>query len=436
MKIISLTAENVKRIKAITIKPKSEIVEVVGKNGMGKSSVLDSIWWALAGQKNIQTVPIRSGETRARIRLDLGELIVERKFTPSGTTLTVEAENGARYPHPQSVLDGLIGSLSFDPLAFSRLKPKDQREQLRGLLTGLEALDTIDPAIRLAYDQRTDINRQVKSAQAAAESVAVDDVRDPGETEADVMAALDQANVEMQASIREDTELTRLKDRVSDEESRLHGMQDRRAQLIKQLEDLDAQIIAQNVKRVAAANAAADAAKQARRTNPDIPAIKARLAAAQAYAKAATQKATREQLREKAEKLEGTSVDLTAKIIQLEADKRKIIEEAKMPIPHLGLSDDGVTYKKIPLDQCSSAEQLRVSVALAMAANPRLRVLRIQDGSLLDADSMTNIEEMAIAGDYQIWVERLQLSGKVGVIIEDGMVKSDATSLADIRETP
>src|SRR3989304_7739112 len=84
MKILKLTAENVKKLRAVEITPTGELVEITGRNGAGKSSVLDAIWWALAGTKHIQAVPIRKGATKARIRLDLGELIVERGFTPAG----------------------------------------------------------------------------------------------------------------------------------------------------------------------------------------------------------------------------------------------------------------------------------------------------------------------------------------------------------------
>src|SRR3989337_2937510 len=60
MKILKLTAENVKKLRAVEITPTGELVEVTGRNGAGKTSVLDAIWWALAGTKHIQAVPIRT----------------------------------------------------------------------------------------------------------------------------------------------------------------------------------------------------------------------------------------------------------------------------------------------------------------------------------------------------------------------------------------
>ena len=84
MKIIKLEAENIKRLVAVEITPDGHMVQISGRNGAGKTSVLDAIWWALAGADAIQAKPIREGETTAHITLDLGEIVVERSFTSKG----------------------------------------------------------------------------------------------------------------------------------------------------------------------------------------------------------------------------------------------------------------------------------------------------------------------------------------------------------------
>src|SRR5262245_48332437 len=96
MKIVQLTDENVKKLKVVDITPTKDFIQITGKNGSGKTSVLDSIWWALGGKDGIQNKPIRDGAEKARIRLNLGELVVERRFTAAGTSLTVENAEGAR----------------------------------------------------------------------------------------------------------------------------------------------------------------------------------------------------------------------------------------------------------------------------------------------------------------------------------------------------
>ena len=53
VKINKLEIENVKRIKAVKLEPTANGLTVIGgRNNQGKTSVLDSIAWALAGRKH------------------------------------------------------------------------------------------------------------------------------------------------------------------------------------------------------------------------------------------------------------------------------------------------------------------------------------------------------------------------------------------------
>lgn len=52
LKINTLEIENVKRVKAVKIEPfQSGLTIIGGKNNQGKTSVLDSIAWALGGDR-------------------------------------------------------------------------------------------------------------------------------------------------------------------------------------------------------------------------------------------------------------------------------------------------------------------------------------------------------------------------------------------------
>ncbi len=78
MKVISFQAENIKKLVAVEIKPEGNLVEITGKNGQGKTSILDAIWWALDGNKVIQSKPVREGSEAGFIRLDLGDYVVTK----------------------------------------------------------------------------------------------------------------------------------------------------------------------------------------------------------------------------------------------------------------------------------------------------------------------------------------------------------------------
>ena len=69
-------------------------------------------------------VPIRAGEEEAVLKLDLGDVKVTRKFRTKDDgkithSVSVESVDKGKMASPQSVLDAIIGKLTFDPLAFT-----------------------------------------------------------------------------------------------------------------------------------------------------------------------------------------------------------------------------------------------------------------------------------------------------------------------------
>jgi hypothetical protein len=115
--------------------------------------------------------------------------------------------------------------------------------------------------------------------------------------------------------------------------------------------------------------------------------------------------------------------DLTAEIEKIDKRKADGLKAAKFPggLP-LGFDDTGVLLNGIPFKQASGAEQLRASLAMAIALNPALRVIRIADGSLLDSEGLKLVGDMASAHDYQVWIEVVSDGDGFGFMIEDGEV--------------
>jgi hypothetical protein len=95
----------------------------------------------------------------------------------------------------------------------------------------------------------------------------------------------------------------------------------------------------------------------------------------------------------------------------------------KMPVQGLTFGEGEILLNGVPFAQASDAEQLQASVAIAAALNPKLRVIRIRDGSLLDDLAMQRLAQFATATDMQVWIERVDSSGKIGFVLEDGHVK-------------
>lgn len=428
MKIISLLAENVKRLSAVEIHPDGNVVVIAGNNGQGKTSVLDSIWWALAGQKNIQSSPIRDGARTAKIRLDMGEIVVTREFRKNRkqqdkvtTSLTVESADGARFTSPQRMLDDLLGELSFDPLDFARAAAKQQVNMLRSLVPDFD-FDACDGKITRAYEERRDINRDIKDIDGQLSALPVNEI-----TPIDEKALIDS----LEQAHEHNTEIDRRKERRFDVSSQIERGKARIAQIndeVAALEERISKLRNEADETRSNINLAEDRLKAADDLPPpiELEEIRTKIAEAKQHNEQAAQYIRRQELTKKQEALSTTSEGLTEEIGKLQEAKEKAIADANLPIEGLAMADDGITLAGKPFDQASDAEQLRASVAIAMALNPQVRVVRIRDGSLLDETSMKLVAEMADKQEMQVWIERVGTSDKIGFIIEDGHLKKES----------
>lgn len=421
MRIVKLTAENVKKLRAVEITPTGDVVTITGKNGAGKTSVLDAIWWALAGTKHIQAAPIRKGQNKARIRLDLGELVVERRFTAKGSALTVESADGARYTSPQGILDALLGALTFDPLAFVSQDPRKQFETLRGIVPLEVDVDELDALNRGDYDRRTEVSRDARASRAQAEGITVPDELPVGPLNTAALLT------RIREAAKTNTEIEAQRAQRGRTQEALVGIRNEAGLARSRAQELRAQAdTLESEARIAEAQA--DRQEAALLDLPalpplvDVDAVSRDLEQAQAVNKLVEQRQQRDRWAATADELEEKARQLTSVIDARQKAKADAIAKAPMPVEGLGLGDGIVTFAGIPFDQASTAEQLRVSLAIAMAANPKLRVIRIKEGSLLDKAGQRLIAEMAQAHDYQLWVEQVDDSGKMGFYIEDGQV--------------
>jgi len=413
MKIIKLSASNVKRLRAVEINPDGTLQIVTGRNAQGKSSVLDAIWLALGGGAASRETPrpVRDGEERAEVSLDLGDLLVTRTWDAEKgkTELVVRAPDGAKYAQPQTLLDQLVGKLSFDPLAFTRLSAKDQRQALLDLL-GLD-FTAEDRERQRLYDERTDVGRQ---AHAYGDLPKLEKGA----------PTVEKSAAEILNRIAASLDATRAIERARDlaDECALHIEQiDRRiaeaeSALVK-LRDDRAQIVDRRAGAVESANSLP--------VGEDRDALDAELAQVEDRNRLARENRHIAENREAQKALEEQYTGLGRAIAAIDNAKAAALAAAAMPVDGLGFDDSGVTFNGVPFQQASSAEQIKVSLAMAMALNPSLRVIRIMDGSLLDKFSLAAIAEAAAEHDFQVFLEMVGVSDSAdgaAVVIEDGMV--------------
>ena len=120
---------------------------------------------------------------------------------------------------------------------------------------------------------------------------------------------------------------------------------------------------------------------------------------------------------------------LEAEITAIDQAKAETLADANLPVKGLAFTENSVTFDGLPLEQASQAQQLRISVAIASALNPKLRAMLVRDGSLLDAESLALLKAEATTADLQLWLEQVGKDGE-GIVIEDGMVEGAEAEVA------
>ncbi len=432
MHILNLLVENYKRIKFVEIARKGRLTAITGKNGQGKTSTLDSIWSALAGKRGFPDQPVRKGAHKARIRLELDDLVVTRVITPAGTnSLVVETRKGVQMASPQAILDELIGERTADPQAWVRMKPKEQAEMLRKLANVDYDFDGANAANAADYEERLQIGRDVKRLEGAIGAITVQTGL-PKERvdEAPILEKLNGASAinqkallakEQRDQLMKNSEAafaaaannaktaTALRQQIDELQEQLKKAEDQQAGL-----DRDAEIIYQVFSEAPVGGLV------------DVTALTQELQQAQLINREIDKRARREeletQLRDQRHKVE----DLSRAMDRRLEEKMSALSRATLPVPGLTVDEEQVLFEGIPVAQLGEGEQIRIGARILMAQNPKLRVIFIPHGEALDEDSMEILAEMAEQNDFDIWIAKVDSSGKVGVVIEDGMVAASA----------
>jgi DNA repair ATPase RecN len=413
MKILNLKSENIKGVKVIDITPKDDMVIISGKNGAGKTSALDSIWYILCWKAGVKgtPMPIRKGEKEAEGRITLCEdltdkeieqgikpkplFIVTRKWTVNNTYLKVTNAEGLVYETPQKLLDGFIGYLSFDPREFTRMSEKEQRDLLIKI-TGFD-VTSIEEKINSLREERRLQGQTVKLLSGEREEINPDilpkELVNTNELNKELEKAMLANNIynntaeELEENKRTllnlESRIKTLKENIINEENHL-----------KENEHINVDSIKEKIEGAEEANEIFRANE--RNKEADI----------------------------KQKNAEGIYDGFTKGIKDYTEELEQGLKKSwsKIPDQKLSLTEQGIAYNGIPYSQISFSEQLRVAMKIAMALNPKLRVIRIADYSLLDEESKKAIRQMSKDEHYQVWAETVDETGEIGFYIENGEI--------------
>ena len=447
--IVALTVANVKRVVAFkAVLSPTGLTILSGENAAGKSSVLDAIEMALSGR--VEPKPIHAGAAKGHVVVETEELIVTRRYTPNNANgyLDVATKDGTSQKSPQKMLDTMLSTIGFDPLAFSMMKEREQAEELLRICPveldlAKNALDT-----KTVYDERTAANREVKRIEAHLASLPKPMENPPAPVR--VTTLVNEKNARLEAHMvrtrKLNTELEALREQDKGHQEirqsllTAHSIQSGImvsqtknqawvVELRQKLEKAEAEELAltqdleeseRNIEKLTAkVSAIPDLVPQATEIKKklseacDTADIDAKITAAESTNKLAQEaQEARKAIEEATDSLVDARKDaehLDTEHGELVESRRIALQQAKFPVEGLSLGDDGtVILGGIPLQQASTAQKIKLGIHLAIKANPQLRVCFVRDGSLLDANNMKLLADLAKENDIQIWVERVE----------------------------
>lgn len=408
VKINTLEIENTKRIKSVVLTPDPSGLTVIGgKNGNGKTSVLDSIAWALGGDA------YRPDEAKRRdsvlpphinIRLSNG-IVVERKGKNSD--LKVTDPSGKRAG--QKLLNSFIDQLALDLPKFMNASDKEKAHALLNIIGVEDELNRLRNTEKKLTNERLYIGQEAKSKEGAAKELpyykdAPDEMisasaliqeqqailarNGENQKKRQDLATLQSREKELYKAIEKaEKELSEMKSNLGSVQVGIKNSQ----KTVEQLKDESTAELAENLANIENINTQVRANYDKERAEDEA-------------------KVYRDKYKEKSAEIEKTREAIT-----------NLLKGADLPLPELSVNDSGsLTYKGYTWSNLSSSEQLKVGTAIARAFNPKCGFVLLDKLEQMDTDTLQEFGEWLQSEGLQAIATRVSTGDECSVIITDG----------------
>lgn len=416
MKITKLEIENVKRVKAVELAPAQNGLTVIGgKNGQGKTSVLDAIAWALGGEKYRPSDAQREGSVippRLHVELDNG-IVVERDGKNSA--LKVTDPTGKRAG--QALLDEFVERLALDLPRFMAQTGKEKALTLLRIIGKEEEVKRLDDQEQQLYNRRHALGQIADQKMKYAQEMQ----SFPGVPEAPVSAG--ELIERQQAILLRNAENQKKRDNVALLVQQ-HGI------LVQKIESLSAQI-ATLIKQKK------EAEESFKQITNDLETAKMDAAQLQDESTAELEESIRqvdetnrkvranldkEKAMEDAAALRTQYDAMTADIERIRQERTDLLKGANLPLPGLTVENSELLYHGKAWDCMSSSERLRVAVSIVMAINPECKFVLLDGMEAMDIDTMNEFGAWLESNGLQAITTRVSTGDECSLIIQDGMV--------------
>lgn len=406
VKINSLELENVKRIRAVKIEPTATGLTVIGgKNNQGKTSVLDSIAWALGGDRFRPSSAVREGSVippYLRIELSNG-LVVERKGKNSDLKVIDPAGNKSG----QQLLNEFVSAFALDLPKFMNANNHEKADTLLQIIGVGDRLYELERIERETYNNRHAIGQIADSKKKhASEMPFYNDVPD------ELISASEL--IKQQQDI-----LARNGENARKRLSKEH--------YVKELEEAQrAYNLAEIRLREAEQNAAVAITSAENLIDESTAELEKNIADIEIINNKIRTNLEKEKAEEEAKDYGNKYDELTAALNDIRKQKYELLHNADLPLDNLSVENGELTYNGFKWDNMSGSDQLKVAAAIVRKLNPECGFVLLDKLEQMDLDTLNSFGAWLEQEGLQAIATRVSTGNECSIIIEDGYsVKDD-----------
>ena len=409
VKINRLEIENVKRVKAVRLSPSAKGLTIIGgKNGQGKTSVLDAIAWALGGKKFEPTKAHREGSmTDPKLHIELSNGLIVERGGKNGTLKVIDP-NGAK--GGQKLLDAFVDELALDLPKFMQASDTEKGKILLQIIGVGDKLAEMDREEATLYNRRTEIGRIAEQkSKFAAEMTYYPDVPKEPVSASDLIQ-------QQQEILKKNAENQRLRENAKSLQAELDAAVVAWTQAQRALEDAKAKCDELTKKVKIAQKDAEDlhdeSTEELEQNIADVDALNVKIRA----------NLDREKAELDAETYSKQYDSLTQDIESIRESRKALLDSAELPLPELSVKEGKLLYKGQQWDGMSGAERLRVATAIVRKLKPECGFVLMDKLEQMDQDTLAEFGAWLEAEGLQVIATRVSTGGECSIIIEDGYV--------------
>lgn len=402
VKINRLEIENIKRVRAVKIEPTASGLTIIGgRNNQGKTSVLDSIAWALGGNRFRPSRPQRVDSVippSLKITLNNG-IVVERKGKNSD--LKVMDPSGKKAG--QQLLDSFIEQLALDLPKFMEASGREKAQTLLQIIGVGEQLAAMEKEEKTLYNERLTIGRIADQKEKfAKEQLSYPEV--PSEL------------ISVSELIRQQQEILAKNGENQRKRGKLHKLEQEYQQINEQIEAL---LQRQNqvqkdlkIARMDAVDLHDESTEELERNIADIEELNRKVHA----------NLDKEKAEDDAKEYRNQYQELTSKIAKVRQQKTDLLKSVELPLPGLSVEDGELIYNGQKWDNMSGSDQMKVSTAIVRKLNPNCGFVLLDKLEQMDLEIMKEFGTWLEQEGLQVIATRVSTGDECAIIIEDGYV--------------